>query len=128
MRTIKHSELLPFLHGLNPNGEVSAEEIEDIIVDYNGQYMYAARITYDGYYCRWKCESIQYEDGNPDAGTGRRIVPYSDPRTVRTNSSSPSSLWSTLPTSEAAVPESTEEERRGFTDLVRQYLSFGRAD
>ena len=99
MRNIKYSELLPFLHGLNLNGEVSAGEIEDIIVDYNGQYMYIARITYDSYHCRWMCEPKQPTHGTGDGGLIWRISPYGgDHRTVRTNSHSNGIHLNSMPT------------------------------
>ena len=100
MRIIRHSELLQFLNGLNPNGEVSAEEIADIIIDYNGQYMYIARITYDYYLCRWKCEARQPEHGNQNMGSGWRISHLdSDHRTVRTTNRSSSEVrWNAPPT------------------------------
>ena len=142
MRVIKHSELLSFLRGLNPDGEVSEEEIANIIVDYNEQYMYTACITYDPFNRNWKCASIQPEYGTLEVGDGWRISPYGDSRTVRT-APQVREVRMTYPTqwvgggggssysagdAEAVVPDSTPEERSSLRDLMARYMPFGRGD
>lgn len=76
MEIVEHSELLSFLQALIPSDE---DNIDDIVVDYNGEYMYTACISYDRYNSSWKC--------TPQQPTVWDTNPYmDDSRTVRTAS------------------------------------------